>query len=237
MYKIYIHKNKKNGKVYIGQTRQEDLNRRFKGGSGYKGSPHFYRAIQQDGWDSFEHFVLEENIPFDLVDEREKFWIKAFDSTNSEKGYNITPGGKIKPENQKKVNVNCKAVVCKETGQIFSSLVEAALWAGMKKTSTSNITQQILGKKSSAGKHPQTGEKLHWYFLEDKDSAAEIRPSIKPGAKKVKNLDTGKIFDSINDAAKFYNISNITISKSCKTNGKLATGGNKGPKWHWCFID
>jgi hypothetical protein len=45
-YKIYIHRNKINGKVYIGQTSEDDINRRFKGGSGYKSSPHFYYAIE-----------------------------------------------------------------------------------------------------------------------------------------------------------------------------------------------
>ena len=35
-YKIYLHKNKINGKVYIGQTSEDDVNRRFRGGAGYK---------------------------------------------------------------------------------------------------------------------------------------------------------------------------------------------------------
>ena len=33
-YKIYMHKNKINNKVYIGQTKQS-LNSRFKQGNGY----------------------------------------------------------------------------------------------------------------------------------------------------------------------------------------------------------
>ena len=40
-YLIYIHRNKINGKVYIGQTK-ETWQRRARGGAGYISSPHFY---------------------------------------------------------------------------------------------------------------------------------------------------------------------------------------------------
>ena len=51
-----------------------------------------------------------------------------------------------------------------ETGEIFNSLTEAALWSGMRKESASNITAQIKGQKASAGKHPVTKEPLHWKY-------------------------------------------------------------------------
>ena len=38
--------------------------------------------------------VIEENVPVELLDEREKYWIKYFDSYySSGKGYNMTQGG------------------------------------------------------------------------------------------------------------------------------------------------
>ena len=36
-YTIYCHENRINGKIYIGQTKAEDLTRRWTGGNGYKG--------------------------------------------------------------------------------------------------------------------------------------------------------------------------------------------------------
>ena len=233
-YKIYLHKNKINGKVYIGQTSEDDVNRRFRGGSGYKGSPHFYAAIQEYGWENFEHLILEDNLTENQADIREKFWIKAFNATNPDKGYNLTPGGKTKPKTKKQVSG--KQVICKETGQSFNSLVEAAIWSGMKKTSTSNITAQIKGEKASAGKHPITGEPLHWCYSKE-DVNTENREKKKPGAKKVINLDTGEIFESINEAAKIYGVSNVTISKSCKSNGQIAVGSKKNQKYRWRFMN
>ena len=232
-YIIYLHRNKINNKVYIGQT-SDTMERRARGGCGYKSSPHFYRAIVEYGWENFEHFILEKNLSSAEADDKEKYWIKVFDSTNPEKGYNLTAGGKLTETSDG--SKQKKRVVCKETGQIFNSLTEAAIWAGMKKTSTSNITAQIKGLKPSAGKHPITGAPLHWYF-ENKFEESKIKDKEKPGAKKVKNLDTGEIFNSINEAAKVYGISNVTIGKSCKSNGVIATGKNKKMQWHWIFLN
>lgn len=232
-YKIYLHKNKINGKVYIGQTKEDDVNRRFRGGAGYRSSPHFYRAIQEDGWDNFEHLILETGLTSEMADIREKFWIKAFDATNPKKGYNLTSGGKTKPSGI--VPNNRKQVVCQETGDIFNSLADAAEWAGLNRTSASNISAQIQGKRPTAGRHPKTNEPLHWYLLGEECN--NIRPCKKGNAKKVKNIDTGEIFDSVNDAAKAYQISNVTISKSCKSNGTIPVGSNKKKKFRWIFMN
>jgi predicted GIY-YIG superfamily endonuclease len=43
-YCIYKHQCKDNGQIYIGQTCQ-NVNRRWRDGEGYKGSPYFYAAI------------------------------------------------------------------------------------------------------------------------------------------------------------------------------------------------
>ena len=60
-----------------------------------------------------------------------------------------------------------KLIQCIETGQIFSSAKEAANWCGLK--SSSPIKDYCHGNKAykSAGKHPQTGQKLHWRYIKD----------------------------------------------------------------------
>lgn len=57
-----------------------------------------------------------------------------------------------------------KLVQCIETQEIFTSTKEAAEAYNLK--SHSNIVECISGKKKSAGKHPITGEKLHWKYIE-----------------------------------------------------------------------
>ena len=55
-------------------------------------------------------------------------------------------------------------------------------------------------------------------------------PSNESKMKRVVNLDTGEVFDSVNSAASSYGVHGNTISRSCKGEGK-AVGYN------WKFYD
>lgn len=61
-----------------------------------------------------------------------------------------------------------KPLYCIEADIVFPSSLEAAEFAGLK--SRSSIFENIAGRKSYAGRHPETGEPLHWMKLEDKIS-------------------------------------------------------------------
>lgn len=95
--KIYIIKNTINNKVYIGQTIQS-IERRFnKHKSDYnlkKYDTKLTRAFNKYGIENFYIELLEENIEESLLDEKEIFWIKKYDSYNN--GYNSTLGGQHK---------------------------------------------------------------------------------------------------------------------------------------------
>lgn len=58
-----------------------------------------------------------------------------------------------------------KKYLCLETNQIFSSAADAGKWCGLK--SYRSISCCCNGIAKSAGKHPITGEKLHWKYIED----------------------------------------------------------------------
>ena len=88
---IYLHKNKINGKCYVGQTSQSLSARWGREGYHYKEQSLFYRAILKYGWDNFEHLVLEENIPMEKADERECYWGIKYNSL-SPNGYNLILG-------------------------------------------------------------------------------------------------------------------------------------------------
>mgnify|MGYP002521511260 CR=1 FL=1 len=45
MYTVYQHKNKINGKSYIGITKRKPKERWGKDGENYKTTPHFYSAM------------------------------------------------------------------------------------------------------------------------------------------------------------------------------------------------
>lgn len=90
-YVVYKHTTP-NNKVYIGITCQKPI-RRWAYGYGYKGNPYFYKAIKKYGWNNIKHEILLENLSKEKAIEKEIQLIKKYDSTNREKGYNITKGG------------------------------------------------------------------------------------------------------------------------------------------------
>lgn len=91
--KIYIHKNKLNGKCYVGQTTWKPASKRWgKNGIQYRPETIFGKAISKYGWDNFEHIVMpqEYNSPEEL-NKAEIEMIKELDSFYN--GYNMTTGG------------------------------------------------------------------------------------------------------------------------------------------------
>ena len=62
-------------------------------------------------------------------------------------------------------NPRARAVICLETGQVFTTAKEARDCYGIKGRSA--ISGCCKGNTKSAGKHPITGIKLHWMYYED----------------------------------------------------------------------
>lgn len=56
-----------------------------------------------------------------------------------------------------------KAVYCPELNESFRGVLEASEKYGLDQ---GTISKCCLGKRKSCGKHPTTGEKLHWQFKE-----------------------------------------------------------------------
>lgn len=229
MYTVYMHKNKINNKIYIGQTSLFPPEKRWKNGQGYN-TQMFFKAILKYGWDNFDHIILETNLTQDEANEREKYYIKLYNTTNSNYGYNCTNGGSnfstLSKETKEKIkeswtqerreaqskrlkekwaidkNFREKAtapnpnqwhpkgklnpmhgshrtgkdaarkrkVKCIETGMIFDTIKQAAEWANNGKDSIkSHISAVCKGKRKTSGKHPETGEPLHWCYVEENE--------------------------------------------------------------------
>lgn len=97
IYTVYKVINKVNNKVYIGVTKQ-DINDRFnghvskaEGGSLYP----FHKAIMEFGRDNFKVLELEVTTDASKAPELEKKYIKIFQSTDPNYGYNSTNGGEF----------------------------------------------------------------------------------------------------------------------------------------------
>lgn len=92
MYTVYIHKNKYNGKVYVGITSKAPA-KRWRNGKGYIANKPFYNAILKYGWDSFEHIIVADGLDAEQAQELEKELIAEYMSDSPLYGYNLTAGG------------------------------------------------------------------------------------------------------------------------------------------------
>lgn len=91
-YIVYMHIFP-NQKVYIGITQQEP-EKRWKNGLGYDSHQTLMKkAIKKYGWQNIEHKILYRNLTKKEACNKEIELISLYDSTNKEKGYNISQGG------------------------------------------------------------------------------------------------------------------------------------------------
>lgn len=177
---IYMTTNLINGKKYIGQHYGNENDSYL--GSGVM----LTRAIAKYGKENFKRKILEFTTEKE-VNEREKYYIALYNAFESDEFYNLTPGGEqldVKKINEAKEKwqqehpethrkqvdawrmagslANSKKVKCLTTGEVFESLCAAARHFNI---SQGNITRCLKGRSKSAGKHPETGEKLFWELI------------------------------------------------------------------------
>lgn len=93
-YKVYVHVNKINGKLYIGQTCKTLKSRFGRNGKNYKNSNYFYNSIKKHGWNNFKHILLFDNLSGEEANILEKELIHKYNTTNKTCGYNLDTGGK-----------------------------------------------------------------------------------------------------------------------------------------------
>ena len=92
MATIYCHINKINNKKYIGITKTSAERRWGNNGENYKGQVFYEKGVVPFGWDNFNHIILNDDLPYDLIQQIEARLIKELDLTNPDKGYNESEG-------------------------------------------------------------------------------------------------------------------------------------------------
>lgn len=116
-----------------------------------------------------------------IMEQNKRYPVKEIISLYVEEGFstyeigakfkitNTTIGNILKRHNVKlrkggKVPDNRKRVRCVNTGEEFESTVKASEWCGLKYGTT--IGYVCNGGRNYAGRHPITGEKLHWEYVD-----------------------------------------------------------------------
>lgn len=218
------------------------LEKRAINGHNYKGSTHFYNAIQKYGWENFKGEILENVNTVEEANEKEKYYISLYNSTNQDIGYNITSGG-----------WNCK--MAEETKRIISNKAKERYknpknnpMYGKKHTKESlekmkikkqGINNPMYGKHlsdESKEKISQShiGKKIdnsYWTDEYREQHSKRMKENAKECSKKILCIEDNIIFNSITEAAKHYSVSVSTLS------GHLHGYQHTCSKKHFKFVD
>ena len=241
---IYKATNIINNKVYIGQTihplsvrkSQHERSHEY----GYKTA--FSNAIRKYGKENFKWEVIYETDSIKDLNEKESYYIEYYKSLVTENGYNLKGGGGndfLTQEVKNKIgeaqlgeknhmfgktgelNPTSKKVINITTNMIFGSASEAARY---DKANFSHVCAVCRGLRGS------TKGNVYRYLDKD-DRIIEPENAAYVKAKKVKNIDTGEIFENATIAEFHYQgYKSGNLSKSCKGKNKTFAG------FRWKYI-
>lgn len=202
---LYIHKNKTNNKRYIGITSQQP-EKRWLNGHGYAKHLPIGKAIEKYGWDGFEHIVIYNELSEKQAKEFEVLFIEHFDTTNPQKGYNLTIGGdgvrgfKASSETKLKMSLAKSGASHPNYGKHLDDDVKKKISSGLK------------GNKNAVGAIRSEETKL-------KISHSKYKPvAMYEGDTLI------KVFDSAKEAGEIIGINRKNISLCCYGKRKHAGG-------------
>ena len=249
---IYKHTCRINGFSYIGQTAALKANYRWgRNGKWYKKQKAFWQAIQEFGWENFDHEILETGIPsLKEANTRECYWVGYYHTWLGDpdcRGYNTMRGGgnnwyiasdetreKMRQaklgkfhtdEYKRELSKICggQEIICIETQQVYLGKNEAERQTGIR-----HIGECCNHHREIAGGY-------HWAFINDlewQDKFKEYKNKEQKITKLAKRaiicIETGEEFESIAAAMKVY--------RGCITkvlSGERETAAGK----HWKYKD
>lgn len=221
-YTVYMH-TVPNGKVYIGITRQKPEDR-WLCGKGYQKQQYFYNAILKYGWKNIKHEILRTNLSKEEAEADEVELIARYRSNERQFGYNIANGGNVRGrfsaetiEKLRKSNTGKHPT--EETRQKFR-VIQSQRWKdteyrenqiqkriGQEPWNKGKTTPEATRQKQREAKQGKYVGSKHW------------------NSKRIINLDTGEIYESIGLASKALNIANGShIVAVCKGRKETAYG-------------
>lgn len=217
---IYIVENKINSKKYIGQTMQNDINKRWKQHkSSKKIGKILYNAYQKYGMDNFKFKILCVCFDCDL-NNYEIEYIKKYNTIHPN-GYNLLEGGKNIKHNEHTINIlkqKLSGPNHPNYGKKFTNERKLEMSISRRGPLNPNYGKKISHEQKEKIKNTMKS------FDEDKREAInqKIRETLKKcikNSKKVFQYDLSgnfiKEYESISEAYNESNISRSSIQRCC----------------------
>jgi len=198
---------------------------------------HLQNSYNKHGKDNFKWEVVEyvgfdedkEILKKNLL-EREQYYLDLYESYNSARGYNLcsTAGSKLGcKDSQETIN---KRIIA-NTGKKRTSAFRKRMSRLRKGKTRGNYPKKIFSEEhiknlseSHKGYKPSE-ETIRKMSEVHKNRPPEVQKMMnEKHCKKVINLDTGIVFNSIKEAGEFYGVNRGHISSVCSGKRKIAGG-------------
>jgi group I intron endonuclease len=212
---IYKATNKINGKIYIGLTKN-DLKERIRTHkcAAKFDDTYFHKAILKYGIDGFVWEIIDTAKTLKELSLKEQYYIKQYNTINSNKGYNLTTGGEI------------GYVFSQESKDKMSKAKKNKPWSDEKRKSYNLNGPYWLNKQhknESKLKLSKTRKdkikKGEIIFKTGKNHPMYGRNDTKRSIK-IKCLETNEIFNSIYECERKMNLKPYRLKYALKnTNG------------------
>ena len=256
-YCVYVHINKINGKMYVGQTVHGNRpHKRWDNGNGYKYCPYFWKAIQKYGWNNFEHEIVANNLTAQEADNLEILLINKLNTMDSSMGYNLNPGGTknktLSEDTKKKISESHMGeknpmygvrLTGEKNGMYGKHLSDetkhkiSKAQKGMKKKPLSEEAKRKISEKAKERLAVPENNAFYGkhHTTEAKKKMSEAKKGIKSyNAKQIVQMDDDynviKIWGCIADAYRALNICRQSIPEVL--NGKQHRAGG----YHWAYL-
>lgn len=215
---VYIHVNKINQKKYVGMSKRDNPNKRWKNGRGYTYNKHFNDAIKKYGWDNFEHLIFASDLTEQEASEIEKRLIDKFQTTDRTHGYNFAEGGYH--------NCGLKGSANPFWQKTPVKAVEASVAARIGKPLSEETKEKI---RQGNLKKPKNENSLRALLEYDQSKIPRRSGAQNHKSRAVLCVETGIVYESQCIAEKALCLPRSSIYQALKQNIKA---GN----YHWALV-
>lgn len=219
---IYCYTYTPTGKKYIGQTTNFD--KRQKEHLHETRTNIEFHSLLQTEYNNFIIEILEDNIPVELLDEKEKYYIQLY-NTFKGFGFNLTEGGDGGFTYCQRYWEEHPEEMATHIAKVQPLAAEAA-----KRWRKEHPEEE---KKRIENLHQKAKE---WREANPERFAENRKKAIEASSKKVKCINTGEIFSSASEAARQYGLAASNISGCCRGVRKSAGKTKNGEKIIWEYV-
>ena len=214
--------------MYVGQT-QRTFGIRTKQHMN-RSDTYFDKALAKYGLNNFSYEIIDRGSTLEELNEKERYWIAEY-GCSWPNGYNLTMGGdgvsgyRHTDEYKRKKSEAMKGKGTGEGNPFYGKKHTIKAIKKMSEYQGARWTVEARKERSDNYKGKFVGEDNPFYNKEHKQSSKDKMSKAKDNMKvKVRNIDTGEVFESLTLASKTHNIQVAHIKRVCRGQRKTCGG-------------